>query len=351
MQSTGALPEMISPYMRALIERTGGATGPIGLQFIQKEGAIDEVHTDPLIEGMHEEAPGIVYKYRGKLNKKGEVEYHGRVLWLISRFCATYCRFCTRGRLVGLPADKSIAGGETMAGKPYLDYDDIEAVVAFIKAHPEINEVILSGGDPLIAPKQYLELIFSTLATLQESGSIDFVRIHTRAPITNPFTIRPWHLELLKKIRLPHMVLHINHPAELTDEVKQLVLLLQKQTDTVLLSQTVMLKGVNDSVETLYTLFTELAKLGIRPYYLHHNDPVSWAKDFTVPLEKSIKIWQTLRTRLSGIASTAKFVIDTPYGVGKVPIPDGRWEENYSVYYDFNGKQHHIDSLVPTEKV
>jgi lysine 2,3-aminomutase len=343
MQQTGALPEMISPYMRALIEKTGGPEGPIGLQFIQRDSSLDEEdHTDPLIEGIHEEAPGIVYKYRGQLNNKGDVEYHGRVLWLISRFCATYCRFCTRGRMVGVPTDKSVPGGETLAQKPYLDVDDIEAVVAFIRAHPEINEVILSGGDPMIAPKPYLEMIFNTLALLQESGSIDFVRIHTRAPITNPFTIRPWHLELLKKIRLPHMVLHINHPAEITDEVKQLVLLIQKETDTVLLSQSVLLKGVNDNVTTLYSLFTELAKIGIRPYYLHHNDPVSWAKDFTVPIKDSIQIWQTLRQRLSGIASTAKFVIDTPYGVGKVPIPDGRWEEDYSVFYDFNNVKHRM---------
>jgi lysine 2,3-aminomutase len=194
----------------------------------------------------------------------------------------------------------------------------------------------------MIAPKPYLETIFTTLAKLQEQGILDFIRIHTRAPITNPFTIRPWHIELLKKIRLPHIVLHINHPAEITDEVKQLVLLIQKETDSILLSQSVLLKGVNDNVQTLYSLFTDLAKIGIRPYYLHHNDPVSWAKDFTVPLQESIQIWQTLRQRLSGIASTAKFVIDTPYGVGKVPIPDGRWEENYSVFYDFNNIRHQI---------
>lgn len=329
--------------MKALIEKTGGPTGPIGLQFVKQDSVPDmEDHTDPLIEGIHEEAPGVVYKYRGKLDKNGAVEYHGRVLWLISRFCATYCRFCTRGRMVGVPTNKSVNGGETLASKPYLDMDDIEMVATFLRSHPEINEVILSGGDPLIAPKHYLETIFSTLALLQEEGSIDFVRVHTRAPITNPFTIQPWHLDLLKKVRLPHMVLHINHPEEITDEVKQLVLLIQKQTDTILLSQSVMLKGVNDNVQTLYTLFTELAKIGIRPYYLHHNDPVTWAKDFTVPLPEAVKIWQTLRQRLSGLSSTAKFVIDTPYGVGKVPLPDGKWEEDYSVFYDFNNVKHTI---------
>lgn len=343
----GSLPEMISPYMLRLIEETGGPEGPIGRQFIKSEDEenVPSVHTDPLIEGSHEVAPGMIYKYRGKISKKGEVVYHGRVLWTISRFCATYCRFCTRGRLVGLPAGAASTNGETLAQKPYLEYEDIEACIRFIQLHPEINEVILSGGDPFIAPPQYLQHIFSALAALQEQGSIDFIRIHTRAPITNPYAIKDYHMGLLGMVRMPHMVLHINHPAELTPEVRNLVQSIQSQTDTVLLSQSVLLKGVNDDVQTLYTLFTELAKAGIRPYYLHHNDPVYWARSFTVPFKKAVKIWQTLRTRLSGIAATAKFVIDTPYGVGKVPIPEARWDEEYTQFYDFQGIRQQVDSL------
>lgn len=343
----GTLPEMISPYMLRLIEETGGPEGPIGRQFIKSDDEQNQptMHTDPLIEGNHEVAPGMIYKYRGKLSKKGEVVYHGRVLWTISRFCATYCRFCTRGRLVGMPVGTPASSTEALAQKPYLEYEDIEESIRFIQSHPEINEVILSGGDPFIAPPHYLQHIFSALAILQEQGSLDFIRIHTRAPITNPYAIKDYHMGLLGMVRMPHMVLHINHPAELTPEVRSLIQSIQSQTDTVLLSQSVLLKGVNDDLNTLYTLFTELAKIGVRPYYLHHNDPVYWARSFTVPLKKAIKIWQTLRTRLSGIAATAKFVIDTPYGVGKIPVPEGRWDEEYREFYDFQGTRQQVDSV------
>jgi lysine 2,3-aminomutase len=105
------------------------------------------------------------------------------------------------------------------------------------------------------------------------------------------------------------------------------------------MSQTVLLKGVNDSTETLYALFTKLAKEGIRPYYVFQNDDVCWAKHFTVPMEKAIKIWGKLRPRLSGVAATARFVIDVPKGYGKIAVPEGEaWDVNYETgYHDFKG--------------
>lgn len=341
---SGTLPEVISPYMRELIAKTGGKDGPIGRQFIFNTNDFDKPskHSDPLIEEKHEVAPGVIYKYRGKLDKNGNVVYHGRVLWTISRFCATYCRFCFRGRLVGLPAKHSKEKGETLLQKPYLTSDDIAAVIDYIKNHKEINEVILSGGDPLISPHKYLEEIIHRLVELQKTGTIDFIRIHTRAPITNPLSIHKWHFDVIKKIQDPHIVLHINHPLELTDEVKERIKQFRK-SGALLFSQSVLLNGVNDSVETLYSLFTDLSKLGVRPYYLHHNDPVYWAQSFTVPLQKGIQLWQELRRRLSGIASTAKFVIDTPYGYGKIPIPEGKWSENYTTFVDFEGKKHNVE--------
>lgn len=241
-----------------------------------------------------------------------------------------------------MPANQNRETGETLGTKPYLSYEDIEECIRFLESRPEINEVILSGGDPLIAPPDYLNQVFRALGILQENNTIDFVRIHTRAPITNPYSIKPYHFSLLGMVRMPHMVLHINHPAELTKEVRNFISTIRSETDTVLLSQSVLLKGVNDDEKTLYTLFTELAKAGVRPYYLHHNDPVYWAQDFTVPFPKAVKIWQKLRTRLSGIASTAKFVIDTPYGEGKVPVPESRWSEDYTTFFDFRGTPHQV---------
>jgi lysine 2,3-aminomutase len=335
----GSLPEMISPYMRALIERTGGAGGPIGLQFVRTDLPEDQpsAHTDIQEEATYEAAPGVIYKYRGALDDQGNILQYGRALWTISRFCATYCRFCFRGRLVGLPANVNRDGGETLMRKPYLDYDDIETVIRFLRERNEINEVILSGGDPLVAPQAYLEHIFGALGQLQQEGVLDFVRVHTRAPVTNPVAIRPWHLALFLKLKMPHVVLHVNHPAELTDEVRTVINAFRSETDTLLFSQTVLLKGVNDSVETLQTLFVELAKLGIRPYYLHYNDPVYWARSFAVPMPRAVGIWRELRRRLSGIAGTAKFVVDAPYGRGKVPVPEAEWSDDFTRFSDFDG--------------
>lgn len=335
----GALPELISPYMRSLIEKTGGANGPLGRQFVitsEKESASSELENpDPQDEASFEVAPGLIYKYQGKKDKNGQIIYPGRALWTISRFCATYCRFCFRGRMVGLPHGLSGESNETLAHKPYLSDEDIERVKIFLTTHTEINEVILSGGDPLITSKIYFEKIILTLTTLQKSCQLDFIRIHTRAPITNPNSLQKSHIEILKSVHMPHIVLHINHPLELTDAVKEKVLQLQRETGAVLFSQTVLLRGVNDAPETLRSLFIQCAKWGIRPYYLHYTDPVPWAQDLVVPFDRAVQIWQELRPTLSGIVDTVKFVIDTPGGVGKIAVPDSQWSADMAYYTDF----------------
>ncbi len=331
----GGLPEIISPYMRELIQNTGGVNGPIGLQFVaqpveEQTNKKDDKIFDPQEEYLHEVAPGMIYKYQGALDKKGNVIYSGRVLWTVSRFCATYCRFCFRGRMVGVPSKQ-----------PYLTDENIETCIAYIRSHKEINEVILSGGDPLVSSTEYLKKILSQLVIIKKEGSLDFIRIHTRAPITNPYLLRPEHYELFTSIPHLYIVLHINHPLELTKEVKEVIDKLQK-AGVHLLSQSVLLKGVNDSVETLSELFTELVKIGVHPYYLHYNDPVYWAEHFTVPMDQAIKLWQQLRPRLSGIVDTAKFVIDTPFGHGKVSVPEAGWDINYGHFTDFKGKKNTI---------
>lgn len=340
----GALPEVVSPYIKNLIEKTGGIDGPIGRQFIAnpelekkyyKKGA-----KDPLIEDENEVAPGLVYKYRGKIHK-GKVLWYGRVLWTISRYCATYCRFCTRGREVGLPANKSNGGKSFLANNPFLKDDDIKKVIDFLKAHKEINEVIISGGDPLVTPREYLEKIITNLTRLQKENHIKIIRIGTRVPITNPYLIKDYHYEIVSKIKNPYLMVHINHPAELTEESLNVINNFRKKTNANVLSQSVLLKGVNDSWQTLYELFYKLTEEGIRPYYLFQNDPVYWAKHFTVPLRRAIKIWEKLRPKISGIAGTARFVIDVPFGFGKIPIPEGKaWKVDYKYFFDFKGKKH-----------
>lgn len=347
--SCTSIPELISPYLRNLIEETGGANGPIGRQFMLQSQPVNlSAHTDedPLEEQKNQVAPGMIYRYPGEYAQDGSIAYHGRVLWLISRFCASYCRFCMRGRMVGIPADQTGNSQDTLAKQPLLSYDDIEECIAFVRSHPEINEIILSGGDPLVCPEEYLKHIFSILQQLQQSGTVSFIRIHTRAPITNPRSIRPHHFAILTMVDMPHMVLHINHPAEITPEVEQYIQTVRNQTDTLLFSQSVLLKGVNDSVETLYQLFTRLAQLGVRPYYLHYPDPLPWANDYQIPFREALEIWKTLRSRISGIAGTAKFVVDTPHGNGKVPIPESQWNLETASYEDFSGQ---VFQMEPTD--
>lgn len=343
----GGLPEAISLYMLDLIKKTGGKDGPLGKQFIaqpEKERRYYKKKAlDPLIEDQFEVAPGLVYKYRGKLDKKGNVIYHGRVLWTITRFCATYCRFCTRGREIGLPPNIKSETKAAIAEHPYLTDQEIEEVFNYLAKRKEINEVILSGGDPLTTPKEYFSKIIAGLVKLQRKGSLDIIRIGTRVPITNPSSIKGYHYELLKTIRNPYLMVHINHPQELTPLAISVLNDFREKTNAAILSQTVLLKGVNDSFETLYELFLKMAKEGIRPYYVYQNDPVYWAQHFTVPINRAIKLWQKLRPKISGIAATARFVIDVPFGFGKIPVPEGNaWEVNYEYFFDFKKKRHLI---------
>jgi len=344
----GGLPEMVSLYMLKLIQKTGGNSGPLGKQFIAQPSLEKKYFhiksEDPLIEDHNEVAPGVVYKYRGKISSKGNVLHYGRVLWTVTRFCSTYCRFCTRGREVGIPAYVKAHTKAAIAQKPYLDEAEITQVISYIKEHKEINEVILSGGDPLTTPRAYLTKIVEALAKLQQEGHLDIVRVGTRLPVHNPLSVQQWHYELFAKISNPYVMVHMNHPLELTPETLIVLNNFRKIALATIFTQTVFLKGVNDSVDTLYELFTVLAKNGIRPYYLFQNDPVYWAAHFTVPIKRAIKIWEKLRARLSGVAATARFVIDVPFGYGKIPIPEGgAWKVDYTQFRDFRGKMQKLE--------
>ncbi len=342
----GALPELISPHLKKLIEKTGGINGPIGKQFVAQPKLEARYYNkgdkDPLIEDEFEVAPGLVYKYKGKI-QKGKIIYYGRALWTITRFCSAYCRFCTRGREVGLPATVSLSEGGAITKSPYLNDNQINQVFNYIKKRPELNEIIISGGDPLVTPQNYLEKIINGLVLLQRENYISIIRIGTRLPISNPFLVKDWHYQIVSKIKNPFLMVHINHPEEITEETLEVLNNFRKRCLATVMSQTVLLKGVNDSVEILYRLFTKLAENGIRPYYVFQNDPVYWAKHFTVPINKALKIWGKLRPMLSGVAATARFVIDVPHGFGKVSIPEGNaWDVKYDYYYDFKNKKYYL---------
>lgn len=344
----GGLPEVIPVYLQKLIMETGGASGPLGLQFVAQP-ELESLHykdglQDSLIEDENEvpEAPGLVYKYQDR-TEEGKV-YPGRALWTITRTCAAYCRFCTRGREVGIPSYMEGQGSGALAHTPHLSDKQIEQTLKYIREKPGLNEIILSGGDPLTIRPDKLKDILGKLRELQDIGKLDFVRIGTRVPIHNPVSIKEGHYEAISQLKNPFTMIHINHPAELTPEALYVLKRFRRDCDATVMSQTVLLKGVNDSVEVLAELFRKMTREGIRPYYVFQNDPVYWAKHLTVPIDKAIDIWKKLRPRLSGVAATARFVIDTPEGYGKVAIPEGdSWNIDFNAgYKDFKGTRFHL---------
>lgn len=348
----GGLPEVIPPYLQKLIVETGGPSGPIGLQFvaqIEKERwHFTGVVSDPLLEDLNEvsEAPGLVYKYRARLTASGEVGYPGRALWTITRNCAAYCRFCTRGREVGIPAGMEGERSGTLSHTSHLSDEQIEKTLQFITREPGLNEIILSGGDPLTIRTDKLHYVLGRLRQLQDRGKLDMVRIGTRVPIQNPMAVKEAHYRAIAQLCKPYVMTHINHPAELTGEVLAVLDRFRRNCDANVLSQTVLLKGVNDNVEILAELFNKMAREGIQPYYVYQNDPVYWAKHFTVPIPEAIAIWEQLRPRLSGLAATARFVIDTPGGYGKISLPEGgAWQVDYDAGpRDFRGTRFPLEN-------
>lgn len=317
------LPNVVSPYLKKLIEEKGKDAGPLGLQFIAKPEVEDiylnKISHDPLDEDEHSPVPGLVYKYEGKDGT------FGRALLTLTYKCASYCRFCTRGRVVG-------------TSKPSLSVAQIDDIVRFIKSRPELNEVILSGGDPLTAPPEVLR---HTLRSLSELPQIKIIRIGTRLPIHNPLAIGDSIIESIKLLEDPFILIHINHPDELTEETRKVIRRFRRECFATVFSQSVFLKGVNDNFETLYKLFNELAILRVRPYYLYRNDPVPWAKHFTVPFEKEVEIVTKLKANLSGLAGTFRYTVDAPNGYGKIEVPLNFWNWDIkSDYKDFKGLTH-----------
>jgi lysine 2,3-aminomutase len=338
----GGLPEVLPAYLQKLITDTGGPLGPIGLQFVARPdlelSQYSYNESDPLLEDFNEVAPGVVYKYRAGKDDEGN-SYYGRALFTITRNCAAYCRYCTRGREVGIPANQQGELSGALSHTAHLSRPQIDEALSFIKNEPGLNEVILSGGDPLTVRPEVLAYVCGRLGEMQKEGKLSIVRIGTRVPIHNPSMVKEGHYEAFKLLRNPRFMIHANHPLELTPEALNVLQKFRKDCGGVVMSQTVLLKGVNDNVEVLQGLFTKWAEEGFIPYYVFQNDAVSWAKHFTVPIKEAIDLWQKLRPRLSGVAATARFVIDVEGGYGKVAVPEaGAWNIVYSDgFKDFKG--------------
>jgi lysine 2,3-aminomutase len=288
----GGFPMSITPYYLSLCDREN-ANCPIRLQCVPRIEEGEEVDgdlRDPLGEEAHEVAPHLVRRYPD------------RVLLIATDRCSVYCRFCTRSRIVGQD------GG-------FRSLSALEPALAWIAAHREIRDVIVSGGDPLIASDARIAALLERLARIEH---LDTVRLATRAPVTLPQRITPELCRALRTHPALWVMTHFNHPREISPEALEACARLVDHGLPVM-NQTVLLRGVNDDAGTLEALFRALVRARVRPYYLLQADPVRGTAHLRTPLAKGIALIEALQGRVSGIA-LPKLIVDTPGGFGKVPI-------------------------------
>ncbi|MEK7544676.1 MAG: KamA family radical SAM protein [Patescibacteria group bacterium] len=240
---------------------------------------------DPIGDITHSPVPGIIHRHAN------------RALLNLTSSCAVHCRFCFRKNLL-----------ESSAA-------DLQKSLAYLKQHTEIWEVIFSGGDPFTLTDTFLEKILNELRKIPH---IKVIRFHTRTPAVYPKRVTSQLAQILRKAAPVTVVLHINHPREITEGFRRSVQKMQK-ANLMLLSQTVLMRDVNDDVETLKNLFQGLVKIGVKPYYLHHLDYAIGTHYFRVSVEKGKRLVQSLRDTLSGTC-IPEYVIDTPGGHGKIPV-------------------------------
>jgi lysine 2,3-aminomutase len=285
-------PIAITPYYLSLIDRADPAC-PLRRQVVPdaEEGApsLGDLR-DPLGEEAHEVAPNLVQRYPD------------RALLLVSDRCAVYCRFCTRSRMVGA------GGGPRSLEKLAQAFD-------YLRAHPELRDVIVSGGDPLTMKTSRLTGI---LSALRQIPSVETIRLATRVPVVLPSRLTSELCEALRPYHPLWVMTHFNHPRELSAEARSGLRRLADAGFPVM-NQTVLLAGVNDAPEVLAELFRGLVRERARPYYLLQTDPVRGTGHLRTPLQRGIDIMEALQGRLSGIA-LPKFIVDAPGGFGKVPV-------------------------------
>ncbi len=288
----------IPPAVAGLIDPADPAD-PIARQFVPDPAELDEAADetdDPIGDAAHSPMKGLVHRYPD------------RVLLMPTLSCPVYCRYCFRRDRVGR-AD----GAPTAA--------DIEAALAYVEARPEIREVVLTGGDPLSLSNARLGALLDRLDAIPHLVDI---RIHTRVPVAQPERIGAGLLAALQRKTTVWMAIHCNHPRELTAAVAAACDRLTR-AGVPLVSQTVLLKGVNADVDTLTALMRRLVECRIRPYYLHHPDRAKGTARFRISLEEGRALVDALRGNVSGLCQPT-YVVDLPGGHGKVPVQGTRAE-------------------------
>lgn len=284
----------VTADVAALID-TSDPHDPIARQYIPTaEELVTQPHenADPIGDHPHSPVSGIVHRYPD------------RVLFKLVHVCAVYCRFCFRREMVG-PGKETALSDETYAGA--LDY---------IRTHPEIWEVILTGGDPLMLSARRLKEIMNDLAAIDH---VRIIRIHTRVPVADPGRVTD---EVAAALRVSGattwVAVHANHPRELTAEARAACARII-DAGIPMVSQSVLLRGVNDDPETLEALMRGFVECRIKPYYLHHGDLAPGTAHLRTTLEEGQRLMQRLRGRVSGLCQP-DYVLDIPGGHGKAPI-------------------------------
>ncbi len=286
------LPIGVTPYYLSLVSRTDPADPlrrtvvPVTGELVRSPGEAD----DPLGEDAHMPVPGLVHRYPD------------RVLFLVLDFCSTYCRYCTRSRVVG--------HGEIAPSEKRL-----ETAIDYIRNTPQIRDVLLSGGDPLALAEDRLEWILSRLRAIPH---VEFLRIGTKMPAVLPQRITPALVRMLRRYHPLWMSIHFMHPDECTPEAFRACARLA-DAGIPLGAQIVLARGVNDDVETMKRLVHRLLMMRVKPYYLYQCDPISGSAHFRTPVDKGLEIVRGLRGHTTGYGVPA-FVIDAPGGGGKIPL-------------------------------
>lgn len=305
----------ITKYIAKQIEDEA-QPGPIARQYLPSS---EESYVAP------EELDDPIGDKRNAVGKAIVHRYPDRVLFLVSDHCAVYCRFCMRKHRVG-------------KGYAAISQEDLEYSATYIESQKQVWEVILSGGDPLILAPRRMKEVIERLAAIDH---LQVIRVHTRLPAADPGRITDELIESLQSSKQLYMVLHINHVSEITMEVKDAITKL-KRAGITLLSQSVLLKGVNDTADDLENLLRGLVAAGVKPYYLHHPDMVPGTSHFQLTLDEGQGLLQQLRGRVSGLCWPT-YVLDIPGGYGKMPICADHMQkqgDNLWLVEDYQGQKH-----------
>jgi len=303
----------VSPTLLALVDPADPAD-PIARQFLpslEELNILPEERADPIGDGDHSSVPGIVHRHPD------------RVLFKVVAACPVYCRFCFRREMIGPGKDNALSRA------------DFEAALAYIAAHGEIWEVILTGGDPFILSSRRVAEITQRLAAIPH---VKIIRWHTRVPVVDPDRVSDG---LVAALHAPGattwVAVHANHAREFSPDARAAIARLV-DAGIALVSQSVLLKGVNDNVQSLAALMRAFAENRIKPYYLHHPDLARGTSHFRIGIEEGLALVRDLRAQVSGLVMPT-YMLDLPGGFGKVPLESANVEKTATGHRIRDGRE------------